>query len=198
MTEDERKQRARDKAKAYYEANREKCIADRKAWAERNRERVRQNQKRWRDANKERAKEIRRKWAEANPDQVREINQRYYQNNKERISRQAKLWRQANPEKWALILKANRHKREARKRGLPCFHVINKDLRRLLSSPCAVPGCKRSDIQIDHVVPISRGGSHGIGNLQPLCGSHNAAKHARLWIEFRVYLQRNTCEKRTA
>jgi 5-methylcytosine-specific restriction endonuclease McrA len=72
--------------------------------------------------------------------------------------------------------------------GLPVYAISAKDMRRIHSSPCAVAGCDRTDIQLDHVVPIARGGSHGAGNAQPLCSSHNAAKGARLWIEFRVYL----------
>ncbi|HEU4537706.1 MAG TPA: HNH endonuclease signature motif containing protein [Polyangiaceae bacterium] len=36
-------------------------------------------------------------------------------------------------------------------------------------------------LQVDHVVPIARGGSPAIGNAAPACGSCNASKRAALW-----------------
>lgn len=35
-------------------------------------------------------------------------------------------------------------------------------------------------LQVDHVVPIARGGTNVLGNLQALCGPCNNAKGARL------------------
>lgn len=36
----------------------------------------------------------------------------------------------------------------------------------------------------DHVVPLSRGGTNYIDNIQPLCGPCNSQKHAKT-IDFR-------------
>lgn len=43
---------------------------------------------------------------------------------------------------------------------------------------CAQCG-SRERIHKDHIVPVSRGGSNGLENLQPLCGSCNLTKHDR-------------------
>src|SRR6266568_6099474 len=42
---------------------------------------------------------------------------------------------------------------------------------------CSICGSKR-DLAIDHIVPISQGGTNAISNLQVLCESHHMAKHA--------------------
>lgn len=54
----------------------------------------------------------------------------------------------------------------------------------------------RQDLEIDHVIPWSRGGAHtDPGNLQVLCRLHNSDKRAKepsLWarLRWRVYLRR--------
>jgi 5-methylcytosine-specific restriction endonuclease McrA len=124
-------------------------------------------------ANREREAARAREWSKKNPERKRAGTLK---------------WESENPERAKAIRLLIRHRRNSRAKSLPTFAISPKDIRRLLSSPCAVAGCNRTDIQIDHVVPVSRGGSHGIGNFQPLCSSHNQSKGAKTWMEFRKYL----------
>jgi len=45
---------------------------------------------------------------------------------------------------------------------------------------CEWPGCKRPAVQVDHVIPLTRGGTNDPSNLQALCASHHSQKTATL------------------
>lgn len=96
-------------------------------------------------------------------------------------------WRRNNPDKVA-VLSA---KRQARRRKNDVRLVTLRDWERLCrryDHCCAYCGEKRPLTQ-DHVIPVSRGGRHSIGNLLPACKPCNSSKNARLlaeWIRERL------------
>jgi hypothetical protein len=46
---------------------------------------------------------------------------------------------------------------------------------------CSVPGCKVTDgLAVDHILPLSRGGTDDLSNLRFLCASHNSQKGDRV------------------
>ena len=47
---------------------------------------------------------------------------------------------------------------------------------------CTHPGCEiHTDLTIDHILPLSRGGTDDLSNLQFLCVSHNSSKSDKLF-----------------
>ncbi len=45
---------------------------------------------------------------------------------------------------------------------------------------CAADGCNEcEDLTVDHIHPLSRGGTDGLSNLQFMCRHHNSAKGDR-------------------
>jgi 5-methylcytosine-specific restriction endonuclease McrA len=45
---------------------------------------------------------------------------------------------------------------------------------------CCVNCGTDENIQMDHIYPLSKGGKHHIDNIQPLCGSCNSSKGAKI------------------
>ena len=84
--------------------------------------------------------------------------------NKEYVSWQKNLWRY-------------------RKRNADGYHTFLdwENLKAQYNWTC--PCCKRRELKIklteDHIIPLSRGGSDNIENIQPLCASCNSRKHTK-------------------
>jgi 5-methylcytosine-specific restriction endonuclease McrA len=51
---------------------------------------------------------------------------------------------------------------------------------------CKLPIMTRADLQMDHVIPLARGGSHTYGNIRPSHGLCNRRKHAKLMSELAI------------
>ncbi len=62
--------------------------------------------------------------------------------------------------------------RETQTRSLSVRQILA-----VAGASCAVCGSKR-DLAIDHVVPLSQGGTNAVSNLQVLCEGHHLEKHA--------------------
>ena len=114
-----------------------------------------------------RAQARRRYWA--NPERYAEYNRQYYKTDAGKLNR----LRSCNKRRVAVANAICEH-------GEACFDIAAV----ALPQRCAVPGCRRKDIQADHILPLALGGLHCRLNLQPLCGHHNASKRASDPIEF--------------
>lgn len=108
------------------------------------------------------------------------ISRSWKKRNPERAKEQQREWKQANPERKREL----EHRRRARKQQNGVYTIAEKDMRKL-SGPCAYCG-GLENITIDHVIPISRGGTHGIGNLVPACSKCNNQKLDKTVMEWRM------------
>jgi len=103
--------------------------------------------------------------------------------NPKRARASADAWRKKNP----LRAKLHRvHRRSLKKGsiGYPALADVQRLLARFLGK-CAY--CETEDaVELDHVVPLTKGGSNYIGNLLPVCRSCNAKKYNKLLIAWKA------------
>jgi len=74
----------------------------------------------------------------------------------------------------------NAHVQSARRRGAPGSHTLDEwdALKRKHKFSCACCG-KRVKLTKDHIIPIVKGGSDEITNIQPFCFPCNVSKNSR-------------------
>jgi 5-methylcytosine-specific restriction endonuclease McrA len=170
-----------------------------RAWYETHRDHIREYNRTWRAANVEKLREWNRQWRAANLEKVRAIVREWHRTHPEKIQQWGKAWREANVEKireknhrWQV---ANRHKRveySHRRRAL----LLNAegshtsaDVRRIYleqAAKCAY--CQRDmhgRYEVDHVTPLSRGGSNYPENLACTCRRCNRSKGSKTLTEWK-------------
>jgi 5-methylcytosine-specific restriction endonuclease McrA len=134
----------------------------------------------WKAANPERKLELNRASRNRHRQTEYATNRARWAANKERYRAMVRDWEQRNPG----AMSGYRAQRRGWKSG---GKVSTHDWLRLVNrhdGRCFY--CKkRAVLTMDHVIPLSRGGRHTIGNILPACRSCNSAKQDRFLTEWR-------------
>lgn len=132
------------------------------------------------------SKQYRKDQYQANKEKEKKQHKDWVSNNRERRSAQnvaaTKKWQENNKEKVTHWKTDNKHRRrEIYATGSLTLdewvEVCNKFGNKCLK-------CGENEVTIDHVVPLSKGGTHSMDNVQPLCRSCNSTKHDKT-IDYR-------------
>lgn len=132
-------------------------------------------------------------------EKVKEQVKKYYYDNRESIIGRVQAYRRDNPDKvrevcrrWQANNPSRAHElRQQRRDTLAAAGTFTaqewNDLKAHYGNRCLRCGVHESyrKLSVDHVTPLSRGGSNTIDNLQPLCRPCNGWKHIRD-TDFRV------------
>jgi 5-methylcytosine-specific restriction endonuclease McrA len=153
--------------KSYYKENKEKVRIKNAKYQHENRERLNKKSKAWREKNKDYFSNYFRNVTEERKSYVRE---------------KVKQWSKNNPDK----KRAKAQKRRAAKAGNGGSFTAEewKALKKECGGVCLCCG-KKKKLTVDHVIPVSKGGTSYISNIQPLCQSCNASKGNRSSTDYR-------------
>jgi len=100
--------------------------------------------------------------------------------NKNAFRGRGNKWREENCERIRFLVK----RRRALKKNADGSHTLGEweNLKAQYNWTC--PCCKKSEPKIklteDHIIPLSKGGSDNIENIQPLCKSCNSKKYTKI------------------
>jgi 5-methylcytosine-specific restriction endonuclease McrA len=169
-----------------YLANREKYINQALKWRSENPDKHRENQrlieKKKRDAmSLEEKRKLAKKYRATRGDRMRASSRKSYQNHKARASAYLRQWKKKFIDK----VKSYAHARRAKLNGSSGRFTAKewKELCERYGNKCLRCG-QAKPLTPDHIVPVSKGGSNSIENIQPLCQPCNSVKHTQT-IDYR-------------
>ena len=175
-------EKARQRAKEWYYANREKVLEKRKKEYSENPELIKEKSRKHYHENIDKVREydrLRSKFPKRQQD-LKNNRKRHYESNKEKYIAKASEWDRNHPEQ-AL---ERCTKRRATKQGIEGNHFTRnefQDLCKKYENKCLCCGRTDKPLTADHVIPLSWKvpRSDEISNIQPLCQSCNSKKHAK-------------------
>ena len=154
---------------------------------------ARERTRKWKMENPDRVAINRRNSQIANVEKERERSRKRRRENPERAREHNRKWERNNPV--AVGARTHRHRAAKTAAGGSYTPAEWRSLVEHYGNKCLC--CGRTDVAltVDHVVPVSKGGSSNIDNLQPLCLACNSSKNDKIidyrpGIEFGRWIQK--------
>ena len=161
----------KEDARAYRETHKEQASLTRRAYYAAHAEEARAAARLYHHANStEKTRERARIRAKA-----------YYEANKERAQKTGAAYVAAHREQFRAYQRNYQSFRRAQKRGAPLNDLTPaqwQEIKAHYGRRCVYCGRKMQRLTQDHIVPISKGGSHTYSNVVPACQSCNSSKNA--------------------
>ncbi len=144
--------------------------------------------RRYQEEHKEEISEYKKKWAADNEEKVAAAKHAYYKREREVTIARSAEWAENNLEKVKQFKANNRRKRRAAKHASRGSFTAEefRELCVQYGNKCLSCGALGVALEADHVVPLTRGGSDDIGNIQPLCGACNRRKFVSI-VDYRMF-----------
>lgn len=121
-------------------------------------------------------RERRCRWNNANADKKKMLDAEWQRNNKEKVAERNRKWQVKNKGKF----RAYTAKRRTKERENGGYHDEADIVDHLLMQGWLCASCKcdlkMSGYEVDHIIPVSKGGSSWPDNIQCLCRSCNRSK----------------------
>lgn len=138
----------------------------------------------WRDNNPDKVREYARNLYKKKPEHFLAKSKAWHARNPERSKQLNRDWRKANPERISQLA-AKRRAIDVGAEGM----FTPEDVTRLTAIQKGRCACckKKRKLTVDHIIPLSKGGTNWPSNLQMLCKSCNSRKHD---VDPVVFMQR--------
>lgn len=127
-----------------------------------------------------------RAWYAANKEHCREKAREQAKKRSREVVMRVTAWRKANPEAHNLHNRAYKHRRRALRRSAEGWANPTQIAARIAYYGHRCAYCRGPYEDIDHVIPLSRGGSNWPANLRPACKRCNNDKRAKLPSEWDI------------
>lgn len=116
-------------------------------------------------------------WREKNKEKIRQQKHVYYLINKAKINKRNNAYNKTEKGRHIQRLKQY-YRNQGKKNG---YHTLQEWqlIVKKFNSRCAMCG-EEKKLTRDHIIPLSKGGSNNIDNIQPLCQSCNSRKHNKI------------------
>ncbi len=143
--------------------------------------------RKYQEEHKEQVSEYKKRWAAENKDRVSDSRHKHYERNRKEVIARSKKWAESNPEKVRQAKTNNLRKRRAARHASHGSFTAQEfeELCESYGNKCLACGDTEAVLEADHIVPLTRGGSDDISNIQPLCGSCNRKKFVNI-IDYRL------------
>lgn len=177
------KERINAQRRVRYAKNVEKHRKRSREYAASHRQEQKRRSREWYQQNKDHARELQRLYIQKHAETLREWHRQHHQKNRERKQEQSKAWAKNNPEKARAYSHKAHLNRRAKKRAAFIESVDPEVVFKRDKGKCGI--CKKrvdpnSRWDVDHIIPISKGGAHSYDNVQVAHGRCNRIKHAKL------------------
>lgn len=189
--------------KARYAENRDLRIAESAEWRRANPEKAKETCKKSKEKHRGKTSQKGKEWRktaayqetkakryETKGDEIRSWRREWRRDwsarNPGKSSAYTREWQKRNPERARENSLKQARTRRARKSGAAGSYSAS-DIKRILIGQkhrCAACRCRLTKYHVDHIVPLSRGGSNFPSNLQVLCPDCNLKKRAKDPIDF--------------
>lgn len=180
---------------AHRQEHREEENIKAKIWREKNPDLIKANSARYRQKYGEKIKNWLRQYRKEHPEKTKETAKKSYLSHREARIERAKEYNETQKSKPGFLEKMRQKSKESYKRWIEKNPLANRQRnhRRRVSikgdfsaqewialcekhnNRCLCCGEKKP-LEIDHILPVSKGGANTIDNLQPLCVSCNRSK----------------------
>lgn len=176
---EQNKDKKAERDRRYYLANKNDLVAKNRAYRQAKRREIAAQKRRYREANKDKIAERDRAYRRRNKERIEDYQRDWRERNKERVARYSRNWSARNKS----AKSAARARRRALLYNAEGYHTAGDIQRQYGIQKGRCYYCKVklfSAYHIDHLVPLSRGGTNWPDNIVIACPSCNCKKNNKL------------------